>query len=884
MSGLRHFWLRLLNVFRRDGAERQLAKEIDAHLRLLQDDFERRGMPPAEARAAARRAFGGGVEQAKEHQRDARSFAWLEDLRRDIGYGVRTLARTPGFTAVAVITLALGIGASTVIYSVVRNVVLDPFPYAHSDRMVDIVVKDASDRIIRGPYFSAPEFLDYQEQSHVFEDVVGTSVDVMHWSHDGGADRVVIAWMTPNGFTFLGVPPMLGRVFGTADAAAGAPPVAVLNNRSWIKFFGADPSAVGRTVVLDGEARTIVGIMPPRFEWNIADFWLPAALSRSDDPALSRTSRAFQARIKPGIDLKQAEADLNIIAARRAKEHPADYPPHSRIEVITVIDWVVREFRGVLYTLFGAVSLLLLIACCNVANMLLARATTREREISIRAAIGATRGRIVRQLLVESALLASGGLVVGCLLAYGGIAALADYMPRQGVPWETQIRLDRPVLLFALVAAAIATISFGLFPAVQSARRDLVAGTNVAGRGSAGRRQTRMRSGLVVAQVALSIVLLLGAGLLMRTFVKLTNVDLGFDSRNLLVAGLWFPADRQDPGVDQLAFYRQVLDRVGAMPGVRSVALSNGRPPFAGMGTEVKISGLAIPDQSSALVVLSSERLIDTVGLALTRGRQLTGLDIEQSHHVAQVNEAFVRKYFGSTDPIGRIVQLERLKRLPVPVADPTFEIVGVVRDTLNQGPRELPAPQVFVPFSVGLPWGLTLTVRTTGDPLRIVDTVRREVQGLDHQVAMVDPTTLDDLIQRVFFARPRFSLLVLGIFACTGILLVACGVYGVLAYTVSQQSREIAIRMALGGARSDVIQMVLRLGFRSIGLGLAIGVAAGLATNTLLVSQLWNISPHDPVTLTAGVSIVLIVGMVACWVPARRAVRVEPIVALRHE
>ena len=473
MSTLRRLFRRLLNTVRPAPAEEQLAKELNSHLALLEERYRAQGLTPEEARVAARRAFG-GVEQAKELQRDARSFAWLEDGMRDLAYAARTLGRTPGFTGVAILTLGLGIGAVTIIYSVLRNVVLDPFPYSRSDRMVNVLLKDASDRIIRGPYFPAPEFLDYLEQTQAFEDVVGTSREQMHWLTDTGAERLTIAWMTSNGFTFLGVQPLHGRVFGAADASPGAPPVAVMNHRTWVRLFAADPSVVGRTLVLDGEARTIIGVMPPRFEWNIVDLWLPAEIRRSDDPQSPRGFRAFQAHLRPGVTPQEAEAQLNVVAARRAAEHPKDYPPQSRFQVITVIDWVVREFRGVLYTLFGAVSLLLVIACCNVANMLLARATTREREITIRAAIGASRGRIVRQLLVESGLLAFGGLVAGCVMAYLGIAALAGFMPRQGVPWETEIRLDLPVLVFALIAAALSTVSFGLFPAVQSARRDLV--------------------------------------------------------------------------------------------------------------------------------------------------------------------------------------------------------------------------------------------------------------------------------------------------------------------------------------------------------------------------------------------------------------------------
>jgi putative ABC transport system permease protein len=820
----------------------------------------------------------------KDVQYQSRSFTWLDDVGRDVTYGLRTLTRTPGFTVIATVTLALGIGAATIIYSVLRNVVLEPFPYSRSERMVNVVLRDASGRVFRGPYFPAAEFLDYQDQTQVFEDVVGTTLEPMQWVQDAGAERLMVAWMTPNGFTFLGVPPMLGRAFGDADAAPDAPPVAVMNHRAWVRLFAADPAVVGRTLMLNGQPRTVIGVMPPRFEWNIADLWLPSAMSRADDPQSVQGTRAFQAHLKPGVSIEAAEAQLNVVASRRAAEHPNDYPAHYRMGVITVIDWVVRDFRGVLYTLFGAVSLLLVIACCNVANMLLARGMTREREISIRAAIGATRGRIVRQLLVESGLLAFGGLLGGCLLAYAGIAALAGYMPRQGVPWETQIRLDRPVLMFALIAAAAATLSFGLFPALQSARRDLVAGTNVGGRGTAGRRQTRMRGGLVVAQVALSIVLLLGAGVLMRTFVKLVNVDLGFTPSNLLVTGVAFPPRQNPVAADQRRFYRQALERVGSIPEVRSVAISNYPAPFGAMSSALQIPGTVVPPESSSGVTFCSERLFDTVGLALVRGRYLSAMDVEQSRHVAVVNETLVQRYFGSADPIAQTVRLARLATLPVPVVDPTFEIVGVVRDIANQGPRDVPAPQVFVPFTLRGPAGLGFVVRTSSDPMRVLDAVRREVQAVDRQVALVDSGPLESLIQRVFFARPRFILLVLGIFACTGIVLVGFGVYGVLAYTVSQQSREIAIRMALGGARADMIRMVLRMGLTLIGIGLVVGVAISAATNRLLVSQLWNTSPHDPVTLTVTIVMVCAIGLLACWIPARRAVRIQPIVALRQE
>jgi putative ABC transport system permease protein len=809
--------------------------------------------------------------------------AWLDDAWRDIGYAVRTLRRTPGFTAVAVITLALGIGAVTIIYSVVRNVLLDPFPYPHSQRMVDVVVRDASNRIIRGA-LPAPEFLDYQEQSHAFEDVMGTITDSMHWVSDASAERLTVAWVTPNAFTFLGVRPLAGRVFGPADAAPGAPPVAVLNHRTWMTVFGGDRDVVGRTLVLNGQPRTVIGIMPPRFEWHVADLWIPGALNRTDDPNAPQSSRWFQARLRRGVTVREAEAQLNVIAARRAAEHPKEYPEHFRIQVITVIDWVVGQFRGVLYTLFAAVALLLMIACCNVANMLLARATAREREISVRIALGASRGRVVRQLLAESAMLAAGAVVAGCLLAYAGISALARLMPRQGVPWETEIRLDQPVLVFALATAAVATLASGLFPALQSARGDLMSGTNVGGRsGTAGRRQTRMRSSLVVAEVALSIVLLVGAGLLMRTFVKLVGVDLGFDPRNLLVADVAFPPGQAAAAADQRHFYRQALDRIAAIPGVLSVAVANTAAPFGGRRSALEIPGAAVSPQAAALVVFGSEQLLDTIGLSLVRGRQLSAADVERSQHVAVINETFARRYFASEDPLGRTIRLSTLATMRPPVTDPMFDVIGVVRDAANQGLREPPFPQVYVPFTLR-PVLLTFVMRTSNDPMRILNALRNEIRAVDRQVALQQPITFERLIQRAFFAQPRFSLIVLGMFSCTGLVLVALGVYGVLAYTVSQQSREIAIRMALGGERRHVLHMVLRSGLRLLGAGTGVGLAAGFATNRLLVSQLWNTSPHDPVTLFVATSIVFVIGVCACLVPARRAIRVEPMVALRHE
>jgi len=886
MWRLRLLLLRLVNTFRRGRAEQQLSREIEAHLAILEEDYRRRGLSPEAARLAARREFG-GVEQAKEVQRDARTLRWLADAWRDVQYAVRTLSRAPGFTIVAIVTLGLGIGAATVIYSVVRNVVLDPFPYAHSDRLVDVVVRDASNNLFRGA-LPPGEFLDYLEQSDVFEDVAGANGQSMHLLSEAGAERVSVVLVTPNTFTFLGVPALLGRTFGPADAAPDAPQVAVLNHRTWVTRFGGDREMVGRTVTLDGVPRTIVGIMPPRFEWHVGDFWIPSPISRVAMPGDQPTTRWFQARLRPGVTIEAAEAQMNVIARRRAAAFPTDYPEKGRVQVITIIDWVVGKFRQTLYTLFAAVGLLVVIACCNVANMLLARATARERELTVRVALGASRSRIIRQLFIESGVLAAGGTAIGVALAYGGISALAGVMPRSGVAWEVQLRLDQPVLLFALLTATCATLTFGLFPAFAATRRDLVGALNSAGRSnSSGPRQTRMRSGLVIAEVALSVILLLGAGLLMRTFVSLVGVDLGFNPRNLFTANVSFPAGQAPLGDAKQQFYSNALHRIRTIPGVLSASVSSSVPPFGGYRIGLVIPGVALPANSSTNLYFCSEDFVGTLGLRLVAGRMLSATDVGSARKVALINETLATRYFGEPRPVGRTIQLPRLAASPVGVADPSFEVIGIVQDVRNQGIRDTAYPQAYLPFTVPAFSNFNLLVRTAGEPMAIAEPVRRELRALDSRAAFSQPISVETQMVAVFHARPRFNALILGIFAGTGLVLITLGIYGVVAYTVSQQTRQIAIRMALGGERRHVLRMVLRGGLTPVAIGLVGGVGAGLLTNRLLEragDALWQVTPYDPVTIGTTIALVVAIGICACCVPAWRAMRVEPVAALRQE
>jgi putative ABC transport system permease protein len=568
--------------------------------------------------------------------------------------------------------------------------------------------------------------------------------------------------------------------------------------------------------------------MPPRFTWHVADAWVPAPIERTGPDAA--TGRWFQARLKPGVTTEQAEAELQVIAARRAREHPDQYPARFRVEVITVIDWVVGRFRRVLYTLLAAVGVLLLIACCNVANMLLARATVREREMTLRAALGASRLRLVRQLLVESLLLAIAGAAGGCLLAWTGIKALVRVMPRQNVPYETEIALDAPVLAFALAAAALSALVFGLLPAMHAAGRDLLPGLRQAGKGTGGGRHRGARGALVVAQVALSLVLLLGAGLLMRTFLALLRVDPGFDPSRIATVGVAFPRGTYENSEERQRFFRQALSRVASLPGVEAVAESNGTPPFGALRSEVEIEGRSAPHGEIVLARFCSEGFMDVIGLRVTRGRWLSEADVLQARKVAVVNQALVQRYFPDRDPLGARITLLRLRTMEPPVADAVFEIVGVIADVSNSGPRNAPAPELHAPSSTA-PGGRLIAARVAAGLPLALHTLRPAIWEVDRGVGLVEGRWLEDDVERAFHAQPRFTLIILSAFAGIGLLLVSLGVYGVLAYAVARQTQEIAVRMALGAGRGEVLSLVLRTGLKLIVAGVIVGLAASSGT-----------------------------------------------------
>jgi predicted permease len=821
----------------------------------------------------------------KEAPREMWSLRFIETLIQDLRYGARTLLKQPGFTSLAALTLALGIGATTTIFSAVWNILLNPFPYPDAHRIVTIRIQDPNGGGRgRGP--QTLEFLDYKEQNRVFEDVMGATGDDVLYKDGAGVEQFSGCYVTPNTFSFLGVPAQLGRGVTPDDARPGAPPVFVMAHKLWVKRFNQDPAILGKTFTLNGTPTTLVGIMPKRFTFYFADLWIARAMERSD-PRANNDYWYAQAKLKPGVTIQQAQADIEVIAQRLAQVYPNDYPKNFSVRVVGFVDDIVGPFRKTLYTIAAAVGLLLLIACSNVANMLLARATAREKEMAIRSAVGASRMRLVGQLLTESLLLALGGAIVGCLFSYAGIKGLVALIPEDGlIPSEVEIRLNLPALLFSLVTAAGSAALFGLAPALQTVRKNLVEPLKDAGKGAgAGFRRGRLRNTLVVFEVALSLVLLSGAGLLIRSFVRLQQMDLGFNPENILYARLPFPQGQYTTAAEKQRFFERLLPRLRALPGVVAATDTTNFPPYGGPGSEIDIVGKTHAEKWRAIFQLCSEGYFPTLRLRTLLGRTLSETEVNSARKVAVVNQTFVNKFLGDEYPIGQKVKINMLESMPdSPVKDPVFEIIGVISDAKNQGIREAPKPEMFVPYTISGAFYRSIMVRTSAPPLSLLNDVRREIWAVDPNIALTGAGSLEDFMKRFSYAEPRLSLVLMSVFASVGLALVALGVFSVIAYTVARRTHEIGIRMALGAGHADVVWMVLRRGLQLVGLGIGVGLLASFIVTRVIANQLWGVSPRDPWTLGVAVTVVALAGLAACYFPARRATKVDPLVALRYE
>ncbi|HTX37399.1 MAG TPA: ABC transporter permease [Bryobacteraceae bacterium] len=809
-------------------------------------------------------------------------------MLHDLRFGLRMIRRNRTFALAAILTLALGIGAATLIFSVGASL-LDPFPYRDAGRIVRFYYHSLRPNGFSGAAeFLPDEFRDFRAAAHSFEGLIGFQQAALELVHDGGAEQIPAAWVTTNTFAFLGVAPLVGRPIVAEDANPAAPAVCVVSYRFWQERLHGDPAAIGRTLTFDGQPRILAGVMPPRFAFLDVPVWLP--FRTASGASGNRYARALQpmARLKPGVSLPAATAELDGIEHQLARRYPEDFPdPRFTVSLRTLTDSVVGGLRPLLYSLFAAVAMLLLIASSNAANLLLARASAREREIAIRAASGATRGRLARQLLVESGILAAAAGALGCLLAAFALVGLRKLLPPGAVPAEAVFGLDQRALCFAVAVTAVTTLLCGLAPALHAARAQFVP------RAFSAPRSARLRGALVIAEAALSVVLLTGAGLMIRTFFALTHVELGFDAANTLRARVALPRGYSD--AQREAFSRQVLEAVGGLPGVTSAAIAVETPGLTG-GPKVDfdVAGAVHSGRWSTLLSLCNETYFQTMHRRVRQGRSFSRGDVAAGAHVAIMNQTFARAYLGGRDPLGRRLifhlprgNLDHPERpvlngeTPAPPArEPEFEVIGVVGDARNAGVREAVVPQVYIPF--GTPAGLV--VRTAVPPLALVESIRRRLWAIDPSAMLMDVGTVEEAIDDSAYAQPRFALFSIGGFAAIGLLLVATGVFGVMAYQTSLRTREIGIRMALGAQPAGVFAMVLAGGLRLIAAGVAIGMAGSLALTRLLASQLWGVSPFDPASFAAAALVLAASGMAACYLPARRAARLDPIEALRCE
>jgi putative ABC transport system permease protein len=812
----------------------------------------------------------------------------LETLQQDIRYALRTLWKSRGFAAIAMITLALGIGASTAIFSVIDNVLMEPFPYKDAGRFMSLQIHDTerNEPGGRGGY-TGPEFLDYVEQNHVFDQVIANAQEDVLYRSGEGTELLQGGIVVPNTFEFLGMPALLGRVMQAADYEQGAPPVFVLRYKTWVNQFSADPNILNKTFVLNDVPRTLIGIMPPRFGWGDSDVWIPEKPSRAAGVQPSGFPRYWflMGHLKPGVSIREAESDFEVIAHRLAPKYPKDYPKHFSVEIHSLTDLVVGQFRTTLYIVLAAVGLLLLIGCGNVANLLLARATGREKEFAIRAVLGAARIRLIRQLLVESLVLALGGALLGALIAWGGLKSLVAAMPKEIIPAEAVIRLNGPVLAFALCMAVITALIFGLVPALHAARRDLNDPLRDSGKGTSGSgRHNRLRNAVVVLEVALSLTLLAGAGLLMRSFMALRDVHLGLQPDHVLVVRLPLPRDRYKTSDQISSFYKPLLQRLKVLPGVVEATETSTLPPYGGISSEVDVAGKSHAEKWDGLFQLCSEGYFPTLRIQFVDGRSFTEAEVNGKRKLAVVNQTFVKRYMGHDNPMGQRIHIAQLETFPDPLPDAWFEVIGVVADVKNSGLQEPIQPEIWVPYTVTGSAERGIMVRTTQEPLSMLKTVQQEIWATDRGVALTLTGTLEGYISSFSYAGPRFGFLLMTIFGSIGLILVTIGVYSVLAYTAAQRTHEIGIRMALGAEGRDVLRLVVTMGVRLVGLGAAVGLVVSLILARLIATQLWGVSPYDPITMGGVTVLLLLTGMVACWIPARRASQVDPLVALRYE
>jgi predicted permease len=878
MTWLRIFIQRLRGVFFKRKLERDLEDEIRSHLEMQIEENVRQGMSPEEARQAARRKFG-GVEQVKEAYRDRSGLPLVESTLQDLRYAVRTLAKNPGFSLIAIIILALGIGANTAIFSVVSAVLLRPLPYPEPDRLVRIwerLIKEDGRNLV-----SDADFYDWRERNRVFENIAAWNGTTFDLTEGAEPERIGAAVVSPSYFDVLGVKPMLGRGFLPEEELPGAANVAVINHSLWQRRFAADPSIIGRKIPLSGESYEVIGVLPPSPIFSGETVWVPLKISAQGKNRVGHFLRVV-ARLKSGITLQQARADMERVGAELMREYPAENNNHTAFVMPLHTEFVSGEggdIRRQFLILFAAVGLVLAVACANVANLQLIRAAARRKEIAIRTALGARPRHIARHLLTESMLLAALGGAGGTLLALWGMEAIKALLP-PGVLNLASPRLDLRVFGFTLIISLGCGVLSGLGALRQAARPNLT-DTLRDGGGSSGVATQRARSMVVVAEIALAVVLLIGAGLMIRTFWKLQHVGLGFDPQSVLTANISLPFARYRDRQQTTLFYRQLLEKVRSLPGVNAAGAISTLPLRGGPRTSIAIEGRA---EMTDILPQARPRIhprtvtpdyFQTMRIPLISGRLFTWQDDSAAPLVVLINQKAAERYWPGENPLGQRVQIGG-------GSNPWKQVVGVVGDVKSQGLERDVIPEVYYAWAQYTQHGGTLVVRGPGVS-NLTTAIRGKVQELDKQLPISNVRTLDDIIEGSITA-PRTNTLLLALFAGIALTLAAVGIYGVMAYSVAQRAHEIGVRMALGAQSRDALKLVLKQGMILALVGALIGLIASWGLTRLMESLLFGVGTTDPLTFILIPLLLILVALLACWLPARRATKVDPLVVLRNE
>lgn len=881
-------WLRHLRLLG-PNIKGDVDDELRFHLEMRTRELEASGVPPAEARREAERQFGNvssiraacltiDERRFRRHQRRER----MGDFMSDIRLALRALQRTPAFTVMALLCLALGVAATTTIFSAVRSILLRPLPYADAERLVAVYARYQA-RDEHGVNISYPDYVDWRDRTSSFSQLGLYTWGSYTLSGDGEAERLDGATVTANLFPLLGVSPIVGRTFDASDQQPGRDRVILLSYGLWQRRFAGDRSVVGRGITVNGLPYTVIGVMPPVFNFpDRGQAWTPFV---PEDWMLRRDNRALAGaigRLKPGVSIEQAQRDFDVLSKNLANTYPNENFGWDA-EAISLRDDLVGDLRRPLLIFQGAVAFVLLIACANVANLMLARGMSRRRELAVRMAIGAGRRRIVRQFLTESLVLALIGGGAGALLSIVGVRLLRLAFP-DDVPFYLSLGVDWYALAFAAVVAMLTGVLFGLVPALRAARVDASDALREGSRGdSAGKRSHRLRRALVISEVALSLILLVGATLLLRSYRAYMSTDLGFDEKGVLSARISLPDTKYSTAEQRRAYYEQLYARLAALPGVTRVGSANGIP-FSGWNVkaEFSIEGRAARAQGDELDVHNqniSPDYLESIGSRIVRGRGFTNADRDSAAHIGIINEVLAQREFGKEDPIG-----QRMKVGGVDSKNPWITIVGVSRTFRHYQLPQPMGPAIYYPQLAMPTYSQSIVLRTTlSDPTSLAPALRSTLLSLDPDVPPYQVQSFEQVVSRSLW-RQRLQGQVLGTFAALALLLAVVGMYGVISYAVAQRTRELGVRMALGATRRDVLMMVLAEGGQMAAAGVIIGIAGALALSRLVAGLLYEVRPTDPLTFIVVPLALALTALIASWIPARRATRVNPVVAMRSD